>query len=143
MIAVNAHGKIAAYQATIGTILLLTLPLGWFFLKMGFAPTSIGIAFIITIVICSFGRILWAKKLFNISIKKWIMAVFIPCVGVAFSSALFAFAPNLFLKASFIRLLLAVSASILATTISSWYIALDDRERNFIIENMRHVLKWM
>ena len=143
MIAINAHGKIAAYQATIGAILLLTLPLGWFFLKLGFAPTSVGLAFIITIVICSFGRILWAKKLFGISIKKWIMDVFIPCVGVAFVSALLAFAPSLFLKSSFIRLSLAVSASILVTIISSWYIALDDKERNFIIENMRRVLKWL
>lgn len=141
MIAVNAHGKIAAYQATIGTILLLTLPLGWLFLKMGFAPTSVGIAFIITIVICSFGRILWAKKLFRISIKNWIMAVLIPCIGVASASALFAFAPSLLLKESFIRLLLAVSASIWGTIISSWYIALDDKERKFIIDNMRRVLK--
>ncbi|HPD57730.1 MAG TPA: oligosaccharide flippase family protein [Smithellaceae bacterium] len=141
MIAVNAYGKIAAYQATIGTTLLLTLPLGWLFLKMGFAPTSVGIAFIITMMICSFGRILWAKRLFGVSVKQWIMAVFIPCVAVAFASAFFAYSPSLLLKASFIRLLLAVSASILATIISAWYIALDDKERKFIIESMRRVLK--
>lgn len=141
MIAVNAHGKIAAYQSTIGTILLLTLPLGWLFLKMGFAPTSVGIAFVITVAICSFGRILWAKELFGISINKWIVSVLIPCFGVAFAAALFAFAPSWFLQPSFVRLLSAVSASILATIISSWYIALDDKERNFIIDNSQRVLK--
>ena len=45
MAAVNAHGRIAAYQATVWICMLLTLPLAWFFLKIGAPPTSVGIAF--------------------------------------------------------------------------------------------------
>jgi len=51
MIAVNACGKVAGYQATVGVSNLLTLPLAWLFLWLGYAPTSVGVAFVITTVV--------------------------------------------------------------------------------------------
>ena len=36
MVSVNAHGKIAGFQATIGFLKIMTLPLAWLFLKLGY-----------------------------------------------------------------------------------------------------------
>jgi O-antigen/teichoic acid export membrane protein len=140
MLAVNAHGRIAAYQATLGTILVFTLPLAWLFLKLGFAPTSVGVAFIITMAICSLGRVLWARHLFRIPVKIWLVSVFMPCLIVAVVAALGAIAPSLILQSSFIRFSLATSISIVATLLTAWFIALDLRERTFIVENKRRLL---
>lgn len=140
MMAVNAHGRIAAYQATLGTILVFTLPLAWLFLKLGFAPTSVGVAFIITMALCSLGRVLWCRHLFGISGKNWIVTVFIPCLIVTFASMLGALAPHLILQSSFARFSLSTSVSIVATMLTAWFIALDYRERTFIIVNARRLL---
>jgi Membrane protein involved in the export of O-antigen and teichoic acid len=140
MMAVNAYGRIAAYQTTLGTILVFTLPLAWIFLKVGFAPTSVGVAFIITMAICSLGRVLWARHLFCVPVKNWIITVFIPCLIVAVASTLGALAPSWFLQSSFTRLTLATSVSIVATLLTAWFIALDLRERTFIVANTRRLL---
>ena len=141
MMAVNAHGKIAAYQAFFGTILILTLPLAWIFLKLGFAPPSIGIAFIITMAICSFGCVLWARCLFGIPIKNWFVSVLIPCITVAVAATLGALIPGLLFQSSFIRLVLATSFSLGASLTIGWFIALDSRERAFIAQNTRRLLR--
>ena len=45
MLAVNAFGKIAAYELIQGSFFLLALPLMWFFFKIGLGPVSIDIRF--------------------------------------------------------------------------------------------------
>jgi O-antigen/teichoic acid export membrane protein len=140
-LAVDAHGKIAAYQATLGTILVFTLPLAWLFLKLGYAPTSVGVAFIITMAISSIGRVLWARHLFGIPIKNWIFAVFIPCLLVAAASTIGAISPRWFLEFSFTRFFLSISISIVASLLSTWFIALDSKERTFIAKNTQSLLR--
>jgi O-antigen/teichoic acid export membrane protein len=140
MLAVNAYGRIAAYQLTLGTSLVFTLPLAWLFLILGYAPTSVGIAFIITMAICSIGRVFWVRHLFGVPVHIWFITVFMPCVVVACAATFAALVPRLFLHASFLRLMLASIASVAASLLTAWYIALDSRERTFIAQNTLRVL---
>ena len=132
MLAVNAHGKIAAYQATLGTILILTLPLGWLFLKFGYPPTSVGVAFIITMAACSLGRVLWGQRLFGMPATKWLTSVFVPCGLVATAASLSALLPGCFLSQSFIRLALTITVCVVVSLIATWLWALDVLERDFV-----------
>ncbi len=136
MLAVNAHGRIAGYQATIGTILVLTLPLTWLFFYMGCAPTSAGIAFIITMLFCSFGRVLWARHLLNVPIQRWIKKVVIPCCIVGFLAFIAAFLPKFFFPPSFGRLVLVTGSSVAVCSIATWFVALDDKEQTFFHLNI-------
>jgi len=129
MLAVSAHGKIAAYQATVGVSLVLTLPLAWIFLKLGFAPTSIGIAFVVGITVCSFGRVFWGRYLFGVSIKRWFLEVVLPSSLVAFSGGLAAWIPTWILPPSLLRFALSASASISVALITAYKFGLDDAER--------------
>lgn len=139
MLAVQAHGKIAAYQATVGTTLVLTLPLAWLFLKLGFAPTSVGVAFIITMAVCSFGRVLWGRHLFGVPVHNWLASVVFPCGFVAVIATLAALAPGWLLPPSFVRLALTSAASIAASLFTAWFLALDRRERDFLVQNTRRL----
>jgi O-antigen/teichoic acid export membrane protein len=143
MIAVNAHGKIAGYQATIGGILLMTLPLAWLLLAMGYPPSSVGVAFVITMVACSFGRVLWARRLFAVPISRWLQAVVVPCAIVAGVAAIAALMPSWFMQPSFLRLTLATLASLAASASVGWFLALDADEREFFRHNMQNVLRKM
>lgn len=131
MLAVIAHGRIAAYQATLGTSLVLTLPLAWLFLKLGYPPTSVGVAFIITMTVCSLGRVLWVQRLFGMPATKWLISVLMPCGLVATATTLSALLPRCFLSPSFSRLLLTTTVCIVASLLTSWLWALDDSERDF------------
>ena len=131
MLAVNAHGKIAAYQATLGTSMVLTLPLAWLFLKLGHSPTSVGVAFIITMTVCSLGRVFWVKRLFGMPTTKWLSSILMPCGIVAISSTLAAMLPRLFLSPSFSRLVLTTVVCSIASLLAGWFLAIDDFERKF------------
>jgi len=141
MLAVNAHGRIAAYQLTLGTSLVFTLPLAWLFMILGYAPTNVGVAFIITMAICSIGRVFWVRHLFGVPVRIWLVTVLIPCAVVAFAAMLVALAPRLFLHASFLRLALTFLASVVVSLMVAWFIALDASEHRFIKQNTQRLLR--
>lgn len=132
MLAVNAQGKIAAYQATVGGALFLTIPVVWVFLKVGYPPTSVGVAFIITMVVGSLGRVLWVKHKFNLSVINWILSIVIPCLFVAVCAGAMAVLPRWFLPQSFNRLVLASALSCSVFIFLTWFVALDEQERGFV-----------
>lgn len=133
MLAVNAHGKIAAYQATLGTSLVLTLPLAWLFLSLGKPPTSVGVAFIITMAVCSLGRVLWVQRLFGVPASKWLRSVLVPCGFVATAASLSTLLSGCLLSQSFSRLVLTTVACVVVTLIASWLWALNEPERDLIL----------
>lgn len=140
-LAVEAHGRIVGFQATMCAIQVLTLPLAWLFLKLGFTPTSVGVAFIITTAISSYGRLLWVRYLFGVSIRYWLASVFFPCGLVAVGATLAALAPGWLLPPSFVRLAFTATASIAASSITAWFLAFDGKEREFIGQNTRRLLR--
>jgi O-antigen/teichoic acid export membrane protein len=142
-LAVNAYGKIAAYQATLGMSLLLTLPLAWLFLKLGSAPTSVSVASIMTMAVCAFGRVFWGRHLFGMPVHSWLITVVLPCAIVASAATLAAMVPRWFFPASLLRLFLTSISSVAASLLTIWFIALDVKERVFIGHNIRRLLDKM
>jgi len=132
MFAVNAYGKIAFYQASVGVLLFLTLPLAWIFLKLGLPPASVGIAFVIMQALCSIGRIWWVKRLFNVGTNLWTSSVAIPCVIVAGVSVLAACLLIIYLEPSFQRLMLVCCSTALCMLSFGWFFGTNDKEREFI-----------
>lgn len=137
LIAISAYGNIAAYQATIGTCLVLTLPLAWIFLRSGAPPTSVGFAFIITMVAVLAGRVFWVRRLLDVSPSQWVGTVVLPCGTVAAATTLMALIPRLLLPTSFTRLVCVITMSIAATLLTTWFLALDKSEREYFAQNLR------
>jgi len=139
VLAVQAHGRIAAYQVTVGTSLLLTLPLAWLFLKLGLAPTSIGIAFIITMSVTSLGRILWGRHLLGMTIRCWMKAVVWPSAIVALVALIAAMVPRWLLPPSFFRFVLVCGSSVVLSMLTMWFLAFDCKERDYFRQNARRL----
>ena len=137
MLAVNAHGKIAAYQATVGVLLLMTLPLVWLLLHMGMPPAAVGVAFVIVQVLCSVGRVLWVRVLFNVPVKKWIYDVVRPCAMVAVAGIALGAVPRVTLSPSFTRLSLVCFCAVGSMILACWWIALSNDEQHFLKINLR------
>jgi len=144
MIAVNAHGRIAGYQGTVGLSLLMTLPLAWLFLKLGYAPTSVGVAFVMTMIVCSIGRVLWGRHLFGVTVNRWLKAVVWPCIMVGVLTTLAGLIPFYLMPVSFIRLMTVLTVSLIISLLTSWFLGFDINERAFIRQNIIrvHNLAW-
>jgi O-antigen/teichoic acid export membrane protein len=139
LLAVQAHGKIAAFQATLGTCLLLTLPLAWLLFSVGFAPTSIGIAIIATSIVTSIGRVLWVKALFGVPVQRWLISVVWPCAVVAIAASIAAISFKLKMQPSFLRVVLSTTASFLVFIFTTWFFAIDFKEREFVLNILQRV----
>lgn len=135
MLAVNARGRVAAYQATVGGTLLMTLPIAWFTLKLGGSPTSVGWAFIVTMVVASIGRALWVRKLFKMPISIWLTKVVIACSFVTLCSLALAEIPHLFMEKSLSRLFSVIGVSVLAWTLCQKW-ALSHSEKQLIANGL-------
>jgi len=140
LLAVRAYGKIAAYQATVGGCLILTLPLAWLFLKLGAQPGSVGVAFIITASAATAGRVLWTRHFFHVTFTQWIKSVLVPCGIVGMASLLTAITPYYLLPQSFARLLCVLTGGILAALLTSWFFAFNRMERDFFYKNFQNFL---
>lgn len=141
LMAVNAGGKIAAFQVTLGTVSLLTIPLAWLFLKLGFDPTSVGVALLINYMLCSFGRVLWAKHLLKMSVWQWVKDIFFSCCIVAAGAVLITVSLNLFMLPSFVRLLFSTMVSTAVIGSLGWFVVLNFDERSFLIQNIGKVIR--
>ncbi|KQC07395.1 MAG: hypothetical protein APR62_06485 [Smithella sp. SDB] len=140
LLAVNAYGKIAAFHVTNGIILSMTLLVAWLFLKAGFSPTSVGVAFVITSIASTLGRVLWARKLFSLSIRHWVKVVVMPCTKVAFAATIGALVPHFLLPISCYRLVLVISTSLAASLLTTWFFTFDMSDRNFVRQNFVHMI---
>lgn len=141
MLAVNAHGRIAAYQGSIGTILVMTLPLAWLLLFLGYSPASVGWAFVATMTLCSVGRVFWAWRLLQVPVVIWVKGVLIPCSVVGILSSCAAFVPRFYGESNFLRLFLVAVCSFLVYLLATWVVALDNKERVFLMNGMKKIWK--
>ncbi len=145
MVAVNAVGKIAGYQMMLGGFIILTLPIAWIFLVYGYGPTSVCLAFIITAVMLTIGRVIWAKYLTGLSPEKWVRQVFKPCmiviiIGIAAGYSIKRFSG----EESIIRLAEVIAVTFVSWVFLGWFLVADDDEKLylkhkflFIIDKMR------
>jgi O-antigen/teichoic acid export membrane protein len=139
MLAINAHGKVAGYQSTLGTCLILTLPLAWILLTLGLPPTSVGIAMVVTMAAVSTGRVFWARKLLGVPVKHWLRQVVLPTGTVTLAACLAVMLPRWLLLPSIARLMFVTAAGLLTTLTATWFLALDADDRTFVRQNTKRL----
>jgi O-antigen/teichoic acid export membrane protein len=143
MLASHAYGKIAAYQATLGTCLVLTLPLAWVFLKLGTPPTGVGIAFVVTMAALSAGRVFWARRHLGVPIRRWLRDVARPSSTVTLAALAAVMGPRCLLSPSFLRLALVTVTGFVAILLTAWFLALDGHDRRLVKQNAGRLLDMM
>jgi len=142
MVAVAANGRIAGYQMMLGGFLILTLPIAWFFLELEFDAVSVCWAYIITVTMCSVGRVLWAKKLVGLSPRLWVKDVLIPCstvlaVGLVVGSV----AQMIWAWDSFLRLCVVIATTLFSSLLLGWLVVLKYDERRYFLSGLRALLR--
>ena len=140
MAAVHALGKIAGYQATLGGSLILTFPLAWIAFLMGASATIAVSMMIVTIIICSLGRIWWVKRLMNVPMRRWITQVLFKCVYVGIIPVVGSLAVLQLMPSSFLRVVVNTCCSCGLTICAAWLLGLNAEEKTFILGKITAIL---
>ena len=141
MLAVTAKGKIAAYQAFLGGSLIMTLPIAWVFVEMGWGVASIGWALVVGTVMCAWGRVWFARRLVGMGARYWLFRIMSP---VALTIALVGGVGSLtrfFIGAGLLRVCATTLACELALLPLAWFVLLDSEERRFVARRISPVVK--
>ena len=140
MLAVAAKGKIAAYQTFLGGSLILTLPLAWLLVAYKWGFVAIGYAMIVTMTICAWGRVWFARKLVGMSARYWIFHIMLPICCLALIVAVISSSTRLVLTAGVFRVCITTILCEGVLLPLAWFLLLDDAERQYVVSRLRHVL---
>ena len=140
MIANQATGKVKEYQAIVGGILLLILPISYILLKLGTPAYFVFIVHFIMELVAQVARMFMLRKLIDLPVQSYWKNIYIPIIAVMFISCL---AP-IYLHNSFsgglIRLLIVVMGSFLSVGITTFFLGLTKEERRFFINKGMYLL---
>jgi O-antigen/teichoic acid export membrane protein len=132
MLGVNAAGKIARYQATVGVALCLTLPLAYLLMTATGSPNGLPVAFVVTGLLMTVGRLYWGRALLGLPVSGWFRSVLLPAIGVTIAGLACGLAIQSVLAAGFPRMLLTGVVCDAAIVVASWFVILDHEERALI-----------
>lgn len=131
--AIQATGRIRAYQLIVGITILMNLPLSWLFLKLGFAPSSVFIISIALSVITIMERLtILRRNIIGFSILKFSIRCFGPITAVTAISAIFFW--GIYDATRHLHILILVAVAMLTVCIIEFCVGLSTSERRSIIK---------
>jgi len=121
MTAAQATGKIKKYQAVVGGMMLLNLPISYLFLKLGFLPQITMYISIVISIICLFLRLVLLRSMIGLKVKLFFKSVLFKVFSVSLISYIFPLLLLYRLDDCLLRFLF-ICISGLVTSIGSIYI---------------------
>lgn len=140
-LACNASGRIAAYQATGGTMLILTLPIAWLFVTLGLGVYSVGIAMVVMTAANSLCRVYFARRIVGMSASYWFVQILVRSVLAATVAVLPGLLVIKCVAPSFARICLTTVVIECLFLPLSYVVALTYEERGFVSGKIRRILR--
>lgn len=131
---VHATGVMKNYQLWMGVINLLTLPIAYLLLKLGWVPES---AFVVCLTLDVFGLgvgIYILKTLVTFSIKRYLGEVIIPCLIVTLVTGVAAYVMRLALPSGWLGFVLEIILGFSISLVFSYFIGLAKEEKKMAKE---------
>ena len=142
--AASATGRIRLYQAVVGTLLILILPIAYVALKLGAPPEGVFVVQLVVFVIAQVARIWMLRPLISFSMRAYLHKTALPIAYVTLASLAVPLAVYMLMQPSFGRFMAVCASSAVSVCAAVYFIGLVGSERKFIIDkakNMAHKLK--
>lgn len=141
VIANQATGKVKVYQAVVGGLQLLILPISYIVLRLGAPAYSVFIVHFCVESVAQFARMYMLRNMINLPMLSYLKNIYIPIVGVVISSLILPVLVYTQMDEGFIRLVAVGTVSVISVAIFSLIIGMTRNERRFIIDKTFRVLK--
>ena len=141
MSAIQATGKIRDYQITMGTILLLNVPVAYYILKFGYPVYYTTMAFVVMEVISLCVRLYWSNRLIGMKVTDYLKHVIFPTGVIILIPTSLALMPHFLMERSFIRFIIVCTIYCSFFAILMFRYAFNEGLRVQIISKIKHIFK--
>lgn len=140
MTATQATGRIKAYQAIVGGLLLMNVPVSYVFLKLGFSASSVIYVMIVVSVIATIARLIILERLGAVSIFAFLKDVVANVTLVALSIGIILyFLLPLVASADFLGFIIKSFLIVVISIISISAVGLQRNERTMITSKLNQL----
>lgn len=140
MSAIQATGKIRNYQITMGSILLLNVPIAYTILKLGYPVYYTTMAFLVLEIISLCVRLFMAKHLTGMKINDYYKNVILPTFVIILIPMFFAIMIHSILESSLIRLIAVSLTYGLFFVALMFRVAFEENQREVISLKLKQFL---
>ena len=141
VIANQATGKVKVYQAVVGGLLLLILPISYIVLKMGAPAYSVFIVHFCVESVAQFARMYMLRNMIDLSLLSYVKNIYLPIIGVVLLSVVLPMLVYNNMQEGIIRLLAVGMTCVVSVAITSLFIGMTRNERTFLIDKSLRILK--
>lgn len=141
VVANQATGKVKVYQAVVGSILLMILPVSYVALKLGAPVYSVFIVHFCIEFIAQFARMYMLRKLINLPLSAYLRNIYLPVILVAGISCILPIYIHAQMSDGFVALFTVCTVSVASVAVTTLIIGLKKEERAFIIEKALRIFK--
>ncbi|PIE62988.1 MAG: hypothetical protein CSA25_02470 [Desulfobacter postgatei] len=131
--AIQATGRIRAYQSIVGGIILLNLPLAWLLLKIGLPAYIVLVSAIVIELLASVMRVYFLNKIAFLSITNFLKNVIMRVLIPLFVNIIPLFFINSYISEGPIRLCVTCLSSSLILSMGIYFLGFEIDERRFVI----------
>lgn len=139
MTSLAATGKIKVYQIVVSSILMLIIPVGYLFLRLGFSPTSVYYVSIVITVLAGLGRFYFCHRQLSYAWGRFLHHVLRP-VGIVLLLSVplpVGLKYSVLDSGTWLHFVILCFVSIACVLIAGWYGALKDGERRMVLNVIR------
>jgi O-antigen/teichoic acid export membrane protein len=141
MTTAQATGRIKRYQATVGGVMLLNIPLSYIFLKLSFPPQTVFFVSIINSIVCLFIRLNMLKTMVNFPVSNFFTIVVVPLFLITSLGLFFPFLVLLQMQEGFLRFLIVGIVGLISSISLIYLLGLSKEEKFFIVQIIRKLIK--
>lgn len=141
VVANQATGKVKVYQAVVGGILLMILPISYVVLKLGAPAYSVFIVHFCIELVAQLARILMLRKLIDLPMRVYVRHIYAPVIVVVLVSCLLPMYVNNVLPYGLSRFLLVGVTSVISVGATAFFLGLTKDERNFFYHKVLKLLR--
>lgn len=135
--AVQATGRVKWYQLVTGGLLLMNFPVSYVLLKKGYSPESTLYVGILVAILAHFSRMIFVKRLLNLSLRSYVKDVFLRLLFVAFFSIVPVFFVHGLLPEGITRFFVVAFLNLMISILLMYRVGLNAQERM----SLSHLLK--
>ena len=137
-----AIGKIKKYQVIVGGIIMLNLPLSYFFLSIGYSPTSVLVVAIVLSQCCLIVRLYLLYSYISFNVWVYLKKVYMNVLLVTSFALLIPSYLKFFVcfNANFINFLCVTLISFLMSILSIYIIGCNKQEKAFLSRKLQSIL---
>ena len=137
VIAAKASGNIRHYQAVLGSLLLIIVPISYLLLKMGFRPESVFWVHLTVVCVGHYVRVRLVRPLVGLDVGEYLQQVIVKVVGVGLLAPIVPAIFHATMHEGIARFLAVGVLSVVSIGLVSWGVALDDGEKHLIRKQIR------